>query len=158
VERWQQTTDRLVLLALAQGREPQETAFYRDADLPLAQAMGTAASAGGGEDVPRELSGNLVERVHLRLMVRRLFPRVPMPTNPFDIPGLAVTRTRLGSHAEQTADTSQTAIKKITPGTRKITLTAKKFAGEVILSRELEEDSLIATIPFIEQELVDYLA
>jgi hypothetical protein len=39
-----------------------------------------------------------------------------------------------------------------------VTLTAVKFAGEALVSKEMEEDAIIAVLPFIQQELVDYMA
>src|SRR5207249_244694 len=47
---------------------------------------------------------------------------------------------------------------KLTPATRKVTLTAVKIACEVLVSRELEEDSLIEMLPFLQQEMVDYIS
>jgi hypothetical protein len=38
-----------------------------------------------------------------------------------------------------------------------VTLTAVKFAGEALVSKEMEEDAIIAVLPFI-QQLVDYMA
>lgn len=136
----------------------RETAFYNDEFLPLVQAMDTATTAEGTEFVPRQLSPNLIERINLELRVAALFPLLTMPTNPWDIPGKAVSRQRIGSHAEQTADTGQTTFTKRTIASRKVTLTAVKFAGEALTSKELEEDSLIAILPLIEEELVEFLA
>lgn len=140
------------------AEDVRETAFFQDEFLPLLQAMDTATAAEGTEYVPKQLSPNLIERVNLELRVAALFPLLSMPTNPWDIPGKAVSRTRLGRHAEQTADSGQTKFTKITPGTRKVTLTAVKFAGEALTSKELDEDSLIAILPLIEEELVEFLA
>jgi hypothetical protein len=46
---------------------------------------------------------------------------------------------------------------KRTAATRKIVLTAVKLGAEVIVSKELEEDSIIAVIPMVQQELADWL-
>lgn len=158
VQALQETTDTMILAAAYLGKEPQELAYFQDAYVPRLQAMDTATVAEGTEYVPRELSGTLIERVNLRLLVAALFPQLNMPTNPFDIPGFAVSRQRTGSHAEQLADTGQTAFKLLTLGSRKITLTAKKFAARAIVSKELEEDALLLMLPFMQDELVDFLA
>lgn len=166
VEAFQKACDKIAIMSLLCGSEKQsklptrvqDTRFYRDEFVPLAQAMDSATSAEGVEYVPRELSAALIERVNLELLVAPLFVNVDMPTNPFDIPARAVSRTRLGKVAENTADTGQTGWLKVTPGTRKVTLTAVKFGGESLVSRDLEEDSLIAILPFIEEELTDYMA
>jgi HK97 family phage major capsid protein len=151
-------TDTLVLAATYLGKEPQELDYYRDAYEPTIQAMDSATAAEGLEYVPRELSASLIERVNLELRVASLFPQVQMPSQPFDIPGLAVSRQRTATKAQETADTGQGKFEKRTPATRKITLTAIKFGAEVIVSKEMEEDSLIAVVPMIQSELVDWLS
>jgi HK97 family phage major capsid protein len=164
VRDFQQAADSLVVMSMyltGQRRtpiDPRDLAFYEDEFLPALQAMDSGTTAEGKEFVPTDLSASLIERVNASLLVAQLFPYVDMPTSPYEIPAFAITRTRGGLHAEQTADTGQTKIKKITPASRKVTLTAKKFAVEVILSKELEEDSLIPMLPFLEQELVDYIS
>lgn len=159
----QQAADRVVIVAAilqAQGRaiDPRQLRSYQEGYLPALQAMDATTATEGDEFVPTELSSSLIERVNLELRVLNLWPAVPMPTNPWEIPGKGVTRQRLGRHAEQTADTGQTKIKKVTPLSRKVVLNALKFAGEALVSKELEEDSIIAIMPFIEEELVEYLA
>jgi len=166
VRAFQHAADKVALMGLLCGRDEhpklpmrvQDTRYFREEFLPLAQAMDSATTAEGLEYVPRELSASLIERVNLQLLVAPLFINVDMPSNPFDIPARAVSRTRLGKASENTADTGQTGFNKITPGTRKVTLTAVKFGGEALVSRDLEEDSLIAILPFIEEELTDYMA
>ena len=151
-------TDTLVLAALYLGKEPDELDYFRSVFEPTVQAMDSATAAEGLEYVPRELSASLIERVNLELRVASLFPTVQMPSQPFDIPGLAVSRQRTATKAQETADTGQGKFLKLTPATRKITLTAVKLGVEVIVSKELEEDSLIAMMPMIQNEVVDYLS
>jgi len=68
-----------------------------------------------------------------------------MPSPIFDIPGVAVTRQRTGTKAEETADTGPGKFAVLTPATRKITLTAKKLGVRVIVSREEEESASTRT-------------
>lgn len=166
VRAFQQACDTVAIMGLLCGdpnqqklpSRVQDTRFWKEEFVPLAQAMDAGTSAEGIEYVPRDLSAALIERVSLELLVAPLFINVDMPSNPFDIPARAVSRTRLGKAAENTADSGQTGFNKVTPGTRKVTLTAVKFGGESLTSRDLEEDSLIAILPFIQEELTDYLA
>lgn len=158
VEQFQRASDELVIIAAALGVNPRETAYFTEEYLPSLRAMDSTTAAEGDEFVPTELSPSLIERVNLDLQVAALFPEIDMPTQPYEVPGKAVSRVRLGSHAEQTADTGQTKFKVVTPGTRKVTLTAKKFAGEALFSKELDEDGIIPILPFIQEELEDYLA
>lgn len=159
VSEFQSRADELVLLSSILGVSPQKTSFYQTHFLPTLQAaLNTEDAQGGAEFVPTSLSYDLIERVALELMVVGLFPQIAMPTNPFDLPGFAVARTRGGGHTEQTADTGQTAIKKTRPETRKIRLEAAKFAGELLVSSELEEDAILPVLPWLKQELVDTLS
>jgi len=166
LEEFQQEADFVTILdAICQSRrfkelpeKVEDTHFYRDRFAPFAQAMDTGTAAEGLEFVPKELSGDLIERINLQLRVAALFPMIQMPTNPFEIPGKAVARQRLGAKIEEIADTGQAKFLAVTPGSRKITLTAKKFAGRALISREAEEDAIVAMLPFIRDELVDFLA
>ncbi len=163
VREFQQASDEMALLAAiyehqGRGEEVTQTRFYNETWKPLLQAMDTATSAEGTEYVPKELSASVIERINLQLVVASLFPIVPMPTPVFDVPAMPVSRTRMGKHAEQTADTGQTKFTAITPGTRKVTLTAVKFAGRALVSKELEEDSIVAILPWLRNEMIDYLA
>jgi HK97 family phage major capsid protein len=152
-------SDNLLLLAAATKKAPRELGYYADSYVPLlgAMAMDSTTAAEGDEFVPTILSGNLIERVELQLRVVALFNSMNMPSNPFEIPGFGV-RTRGGRASEQTADTGQTGFRKVTPATRKITLTAVKFASEALVSKEAEEDALIPILDFIRTELVTQLA
>jgi HK97 family phage major capsid protein len=137
----------------------RETDYWSESYLPaMHAAMDSTTTAEGDEFVPTELSSSLIARVNLQLRVAALFDSAAMPSQPWEIPAYPVARQRLGVHPEQTADTGQTKMKVITPATRKVVLTAVKFAGRVLTSRELEEDSIIAILPFIRRELVDYLS
>lgn len=157
VRAFQEASDQLLILAAVRGCNPRETTYYQEEFLPAVRAVSTQAGS-GGDFVPRALSGSLIERVNLELIVPTLFGMVPMPSNPFDIPARGVVRRRLGSMPENTGDTGQTSAKKVTPATRRVTLTAKKFAGESLVARDAEEDAIIALLPFMIEELVDYLA
>lgn len=158
VMAFQRASDELVILAGLLKVNPRDTRYYKETFQPALRALDSTTSAEGDEWVPTELSSMLIERINLPLRVAGLFPTITMPSNPYDIPGQAVSRVRGGKATEQTADTGQTAFKKITPGTRKITLTAGKFAATMLVSKELEEDSLIPVLPFMQQEIVDFLA
>lgn len=158
VREFQEVSDGLVLASAYLGVPAQELELYRVFE-PLARAMDTGTAGEGSEFVPRELSGDLIERVSMKLKVAALFPGVDMPTGPsFDIPGFSVSRQRTGTKAEETGDTGQAKFQLLTPGSRKITLNAKKLGARAILSKEIEEDALIAMIPFLRGELVDFLA
>lgn len=169
VEHFQATSDNLLVLATALGyfdgetetwrRDPSGLAFYGQEFVPaMRAAMDSTTAAEGDEFVPTGLSASYIRRVHLPLKVGALFPFIDMPTQPYEVPGAALARVRGGKATEQTADTGQTTFKKVTPGTRKVTLTAVKFAVEVLWSKELTEDSIIPILPFIQEEVQDFMA
>jgi HK97 family phage major capsid protein len=159
IRAFQQAGDRLLLVAAIMDKDPKETGFYEDSYLPAVNAAVNTANAGQGQEwIPRELSANLIDRVELQLKVMALFQDVPMPTNPFDLPGRAVARTKLAKGVENAGDTGQTGAKKIQIASRKVTLTAAKFWGEALVSKEAEEDAIIAQLPLIESELQRFMA
>lgn len=164
VREFQERSDDVLILETIMRRggrvdyDVRSSRFYKHELAPLARAMDTATSTEGQEWVPRELSGDLIRRVNLQLKVAGLFRMIPMPTQPFDLPAVGVTRQRTGSHAQQTADTGQTKFKALTPNTRAVTLTAIKLAARVLVSKEAEEDAIIAILPWIRDEIVEYLA
>lgn len=158
VREFQNRGDHLLLLATAMDTDPRETSYFTQEYLPAMRAMDTATAAEGQEFVPKALSSDLIDRIQLELRVPALFPLIQMPTQPYDIPGKALSRQKTSTAAEQTADTGQTLFTKLTPGSRKVTLTAKKFAAEALVSKEAEEDSIIPMLPLMQEELIDFLA
>lgn len=164
IENFREKADDLLLLTTimrAQGNltSPTDTRFYADEFLPaMHAAVSTSGTGTGAEFVPRDLSSQLIERINLELMVLDLFPEITMPTNPFDIPAMGLTRQRLARGAEATGDSGQDKVKKVTPGTRKVTLTAAKFWGETLVSKEAQEDQIIAVLPFLREELIDFVS
>lgn len=159
IERFQRTSDQLLIVSAITGKKPKETRFYSERFLPELNAAVNTDNAGQGADwVPRELSPNLIDRVELQLKVVGLFQSVPMPTQPYDLPGRAVSRTKLAQGVQNDADTAQTGMKKIQIASRKVTFSAKKFWGEALVSKEAEEDAIMAQLPLIESELQRFMA
>lgn len=158
VEHFQRASDELLILAAATKQAPRDLDYYREEFLPTVRAMDTATAGEGLEYVPTLLSADFIGRVNLELMVGGLFGTFNQPSPSFDVPAYGVNRQRMGKHAEQTADSGQTKFTVVTPGTRKITFSAKKFAGEILVSKEAEEDAITAMLPWIQGEIVDYLA
>lgn len=158
VRAFHDACDTAVLIATILRRDVRELDFTQNVLTPMARAINTQDATEGLEFIPTELSASLIERVNLPLRVPALFPMIAMPTNPFKIPGMGVSRVRGGVHAEQKDDTGQTKFKVAQPTTRQITLTAVKFAARIFTSKEAEEDSIIAIMPFLQAEIVDFLS
>ncbi len=158
VEAFQQGSDNLLLAAAIMDRPARSLDYFSDVYRPaINAALGTDNAGAGEEYIPTMLSSQLIERVNLSLLVAELFDTVDMPSNPYEIPGVAVVRQAIPSATEQTGDPGPTAIQKLTLATRKITLTAKKLAAMALVSKEMEEDAVITTLPYMQQELADYI-
>lgn len=164
VEALQDRSDDLLLLSHVMGEpgkpvDPRSLNFYSEEYVPaLRAAMDSTTSAEGDEWVPTVLSNRLIGRVNLPLKVAGLFELIPMTSQPFELPAVGVSRVRTGIHTEQTADSGQTKFKAVTPGTRKVTLTAFTFAGRVLVSKVAEEDAIVALLPWIQDQLLDFLS
>jgi len=123
------------------------------------KALDSTTSGEGDEWVPTEFSPELFKLVRLELRVASLFPEIVMPSNPYELP-VQLGRFTTEKHAEQTADTGQTVIPKLTTTgiTGKTTFTAVGHGGIVLVSDEATEDSMVPMLPFIQQEIATGLA
>ena len=122
----------------------------------LRKALDTATAGEGAEWVPTGFSQQLVEKVRQRLKVAALHRRISMPTNPFKLPVEGADAVAY-LFAESTSDTG-TKITASTPGTTNVTFNAVKLAARVLVSAELEEDSVIAVMPYLLDTIVRALA
>jgi len=113
----------------------------------FAKAMDTQTSSEGSDWIPTGMSTQFVELISIDLKVAPLFAEVIMPTATFEIDtdGDDTIATLAG---ESTAVISAFNSTEETPGTGKITLTAKKARGRYQISTELNEDSATAIMPF----------
>ena len=110
------------------------------------KAMDSTTANAGDELVPTNLMPQLWEDFFLASKVVSLFPRVAMPTNPFDVPiGLGAVTWRKGAQNSATTQSN--------PNTNKVTLTATELVTEQAWSYTLEEDAVIAMAPAIRARL-----
>ena len=110
------------------------------------KAMTSTGAATGDELVPTNMAAQLWDDFFLASRVVTTMQRVPMPTNPFDIPlGLGSVTWRKGT--ENTATTASD------PATAKSTLTATELVTEQNWSYTLDEDAAVALAPSIRMRL-----
>ena len=110
------------------------------------KAMTSTGAATGDELVPTGMAAQLWEDMFLQSRIAGTITRVPMPTNPFDIPlGLGAVTWRKGT--ENTATTASD------PATAKSTLTSTELVTEQNWSYTLDEDAAIAMAPAIRARL-----
>ena len=109
--------------------------------------MTSTGTGTGDELVPTGMARRMWEDVNLETRVVSLFPRIDMPTNPFDVP-LQLGDVNWYPGTENTAVTG-TALK-----TAKQTLTAYELVAEVPWSLTLDEDAVVAMLPEVRRTLV----
>jgi HK97 family phage major capsid protein len=119
-------------------------------------AMDSETAEEGLEWIPTEFSSSLIEKVRLMLKVAALHTRFNMPTNPFKFPAEGADAVAY-KMAQSTSDTAS-KITASTPGTTNIVFDAIKLAARVLASKEVEEDSIIAIIPYIQGKIATALA
>jgi len=124
------------------------------------KALDSTTAGGVDEWVPTDFSPQFYELVRLEMKVASLFPILNMPSNPFPLP-IQLGRITTFKQAEQTANTGQTLIGYGDNGVTlsgKTILTAVNHASQVLISKEAEEDAIIAMLPFLKQEMVKAMA
>jgi HK97 family phage major capsid protein len=83
-----------------------------------------------------------------------------MPTNPYELP-ITVGRATSYKHTEQTAATGQTKLPDAYAAnepTGKATLSAQGHGCSKLMSKDVEEDSIIPILPFVQRDIVRGLA
>ena len=113
----------------------------------LKAAMDSTTAGRGDELVPTAEAATLWADVNLDTHVAALFPRVDMPTNPFQLP-LQLGNVSWYPGTENTA-TTDTAL-----ATARQTLTAYELVAEVPWSLTLDEDGVIAMADEVRSTLV----
>lgn len=110
------------------------------------KAMSATGAGAGDELVPTHMAAQIWDDVHLATKIAGLFPRIDMPTDPFDEPAnLGDVTFRMGSENTTTTATDL--------ATKKMTLTSGELVGEVDWSYNLEEDAVIAMMPEVRSTL-----
>jgi HK97 family phage major capsid protein len=156
VVEFQKRADDLFIVSKVLGIDPRQSKLYKDFQEPVSElrkAMTTATTGGGAEWIPTGFSADLIGKVEMALKVAALHPRVKMPTDPFKVPALTGFSTaRLGG----TEGSASPTVSALT--TSNVVLNAVKLITYVGLSYELEEDSIIAVLPLIKDDIVKALA
>lgn len=110
------------------------------------KALTAGGAATGAELVPTELAAELWQDFFLASRIVANMTRIPMPSNPFDVPlGLGDVTWRKGT--ENTATTASD------PATAKSTLTATELVTEQNWSYTLDEDAVVALMPAVRERL-----
>ena len=152
----------MVTLGLDSPWKSRALTGYLEGAYPNAfKAMETGTNTAGGSFIPTGFSRNLIELVQLQLRVAALHSRFSMPTNPYTFPveGADMTAYVVAENTGDTdAGTVATWVPASTPGTANNTFTAKKVGVRSVLSQEINEDSIIAVIPYVRGKIARSLA
>lgn len=121
------------------------------------RALSTTGSAAGAEFLPTGFSQELINQFRQDLIAAGLFRHVNMPTKVYELPvaGAPATAYLIG---ENTGNTGQNAIGASTPGTAKVTFTAKDIATLTYVSNDETQDSIVPMVPFIQENMTRGLA
>lgn len=117
--------------------------------------MSTSNTGFGSQLMPMELSSDLQMRMYLEsaLAAEMLSMEIEMPTQPFEFP-LVTTRPSFYLGSEGISWSSQSSTPQgSSPGTARVQLDAKKLIGMSEYSYEADEDSIVAILPMIQQQL-----
>jgi HK97 family phage major capsid protein len=132
---------------------------YRErikSDTDLQKALDTSTSGEGTDLIPTGFAANILELTELQLRLAAQFEQINMPTNPYKHP---VQSGRATAYKVSEATTDEpTKIPTTDPGTSNWTFSAVGIASRCLVSYELDEDSIIAIIPYVQNQLVDGLA
>ena len=115
-----------------------------------AKALTTTGAGTGLELMPSDLSADLQMRMYIESMLaaEMLAAEIQMPTQPFELP---LITTRPNFYTGSQAPGSDPTVSD--PGTGKIVLDSKKLIGMSEYSYEADEDSIIAILPMIQEQL-----
>jgi len=154
----QQANDDMYLLSKLLRIDPRTLSMFKDfRSSELAKSM--YEGAGYGSDwIPTGFSADLVNRVYLELKVASLFPRIPMPNDPYKFPVKSAGASVYKLGESQTDPESATLIQSTAVGTTNVTLASKKIGCRVNFSEELNEDSIIPILPMLKEDIAVSMA
>ena len=124
----------------------------------LAAAMDTSEAGAGLEWVPTGVGSMVVDDIRPQMELVAYIPEIPMPRNPYLYPvrGSHFKAYRVPEATGNTTWTSaagNTAIGKRDLQTVNMTFDAEKLAAMVLASTEMDEDSIVALVPAIREDM-----
>jgi hypothetical protein len=121
----------------------------------IAKALDTAASGGGADFMPTNFSGTLIEDYRTDVFIYNAgHPTVRMTSDTFELPG-AGTAVKSRLLSEQTGDNTHTETNFFTavdPNTVSPQLSAVKLGFRTVFSNEVDENSVVPWIPFLQTQ------
>jgi len=143
----------------ARFQHMREWKTYARLTREIMRAAADSATAGEGlEWIPTVFSAQLHMLVQTELKVSSMFqwPTMPSATWKDPVEGADAIAYFIGEALTDPEVTNK--IPDSVPGTAQLTLTAKKIAARVVLSREFDEDSIVPAVPEIFRKVAKALA
>lgn len=151
VKNLKEATDIAVMESVLFKKEIKETQAYNTMVQPIIEkAFGISSGSEGFEWIPTGVSTSYIDEFNLERKVSSLFQEIRMPTNPFKFPVLTN-----GAVARLVAPVSPLSPKQTFDTDGTITFDAVKLSSQYLLPEELSEDSAVAILQVIRQELVE---
>jgi len=152
---FQKRADNLYILGSLLGTNARRTMLFKrySEDEEFVKAMDSTEMS---DWVPTSLSARLQEKIELELKVAALHDRIPMPTQPYDLPYVAGQTTAY--IAGESTEEDSPRFKKSAMGSGKVQFNAKKLAVRVLFTEELTEDSLVPILPLLKKDIVKAVA
>ena len=154
----QKQMDTAVIVATLLKKDVRQTKSWKrlmEGGGEYVRALDNATAGEGLEWVPTGFSPSLIAEVTVLGGIEQLHPTIVMPTPVYKVP-LQLGRLTAYKVPEQTADSGQTAGTKSSGEgmTGALTLTASGIQAEVLVSKNLQEDSIVAMMPLLRPEIV----
>jgi len=156
-EEAQRLNDELLLMSKITQRPVQSLKGFGEFNA-LMKTLYTSNTGGGEEYIPTLLSNRLAEKVRLELRVAALFDDFVMPSQPFDWPLEGSDSSAYLVGESTSVIVGATVIANSDPGTAKVQFSAVKLGSKTIFSAEVDEDSLIPIMPYVEKKIAQAMA
>jgi HK97 family phage major capsid protein len=157
--RSQDLNDALILLKVCSPSfDWRSSKLYDEYQNTMSNAVSkvgfsTSNTGGGAEFIPNTLSSQLIPPFRDALTVMSTLQHFTMTDSPQKFPLVGASMTAFHMGEDTTDSQSGTAITRATPATSSVTFTARDIKLATYMSTEMNEDSIVASLPLIRQEL-----
>lgn len=157
LQRW---NDEVYILSTMLNTHPKNLKHYnRWKETSAFKAMFDSTGS-GGDWVPTAFSSQLIEIVNLELVVANLHPSITIPrgTGPFTLPNVTSHLKAFRNTGIANGSDAPSKFKASQRNTGSITFTPELLAVRVVWEGSLEEDSIIAVMPVLRNNIAFALA
>jgi HK97 family phage major capsid protein len=152
VQKW---NDEIYMLSTIMKKDPRDLKHYHSFKETGSYKAMFDSTGSGGDWVPTGFSAQLIDIVNLELKVANLHPRVtiPMRNGPFTLPTVTTHLKAHRSTGISNGSDAPTKFKASDRTTGSVTFTPELLTVRVVWEGSLEEDSIIAILPMLRQNI-----